>query len=566
MANETVSLYIDDNSLRLMVTKGRQITEWAESPLEPGLIEDNVVIQEAIVAARIKQLFKTQNIKTRKINLGLSGSHCFSRPISFPKLPKEMLDEAVRREAIRVWPVPLEELYLSWQTIPAPATQTQVFMVGIPRKIADALFRTLHYAGLKAGFMQIKPLLLTRAVKEARAIIIDVQAMEFDIVVMADGVLHPVRSIRFASRGLSGEEKITIIRNELNRSLSFYNTTYPEKALAAEVPVFTSGDFANESELYRPLSAELGRPVLPLQPPLECPDGINPGHYMANISLAFQATSRGEKAGDKAATLNALPDAYQTKAVSLTNVLVLPSAAVAAILLFSLVTFNQNASADITTLKAGLKTTNQQLLQKQSQQKALSTKIAELQKKVDGAKTSRDRISQVLNIIEEQAEATDRDLAAAIESLPQSITLVNIRHISNVLTITGKSPDERQVSSYIAKLDKSGRFGNIVITDMTRNDFNEVDFTLVGTLQSQTIGAGSMEIALGSLPTGVSLTNVSSDEGSITLNGVAPNADKVFSYIRVLEASEKYSEITVSRMTKTEGATTIFALVLKTGG
>ena len=44
MAKNIVTLYVDDTSLRLMVTDGKQIKEWAELPLEPGLIKGNVVI------------------------------------------------------------------------------------------------------------------------------------------------------------------------------------------------------------------------------------------------------------------------------------------------------------------------------------------------------------------------------------------------------------------------------------------------------------------------------------------------------------------------------------------
>ncbi|MEK7353244.1 MAG: PilN domain-containing protein [Chloroflexota bacterium] len=564
MAKKTVTLYIDDTSLRLMVTQGSQIKEWAESPLEPGLVEDNVVIKEAEVAARIKQLFEVQEVTSKQIALGLSG-RCFTRPIAFPKLPKEMLDEAVRREAPRVLPVPLEEIYLSWQTIPSSAEQTQVFIVGLPRTMVDTLFRVLQQAGLRVSFMETKPLLLTRIVKETAAIIVDVQAKEFDIAVMVGGIPHPVRSIRFASGALSSNEKLTTIRSELTRSLAFYNTTYPEKPLAPSVPVFISGNLANEPELYQPLSQEFGHPVLPLPSPLECPEGLDPGHYMANIGLAFQATSAKEKPGATAITLNALPAAYRTRTVSLANVLVLPGAIVAISLLAFLVVFNQSVSADIASINTRLSNTTTQLQQKQAQQRTLSAKITELQKKVEGVKASRDGLTEVLGILEKQAEATDRDLAAALEALPQSVNMSSIRHISNVLTITGISPDEKQLSSYIAKLDRSGRFGNVAITEMTRNESGKIDFTLVGTLQAQTIGASSMEVALGSLPTGVNLTNVNPDKGTLAIDGVAPNADKVFSYLKALEASGKFTEITVTRMTSTPEGKMSFSLVLKTG-
>ena len=565
MANKTVTLYIDDTSLRLMVTQGKQIKEWAESPLEPGLIEDNVVIKEVDVAARIKQLFAVQKVKTKKIVLGLSGIRCLTRPIVFPRLPKEMLDEAVRREAQRVLPVPLEELYLSWQTIPSPAEQTQVFIVGIPRKTADALFRALQRAGLKTSFMEIKPLLLTRMVKETTAIIVDVQSTEFDNIVLVDGIPRPVRSTRFASGALSSSEKLDTIKSELTRSLSFYNSNNPERPLAPSVPLFISGSLANEPESYQSLSQEVGHPVLPLPSPLECPEGFDPSHYMANIALASQATSGKEKHGATVITLNALPAAYQTKAVSLTNVLAIPVAVIAVGLLAFLIMFTRSVSADITSINTKLSNTNQSLQQRQSQRQELSGKVAELQKKVNGVTASRDGLTAVLGILEKQATATDLDLSAAIEGLPRSVSLTSLRHISNVLTITGISPSEKDILSYITKLDSSGRFGNIVITDMTRTEDGDIDFTIVGTLQTQSIGASSMEVTLGSLPAGVNLTGVNSDEGTLTVNGIAPNSDRVFSYLRALEASRKFNEITITSMTRTAEGNTIFSLVLKTG-
>ncbi len=47
MAKNIVTLYVNDTSLRLMVTDGKQIKEWAELSLEPGLVENTVVIKEA---------------------------------------------------------------------------------------------------------------------------------------------------------------------------------------------------------------------------------------------------------------------------------------------------------------------------------------------------------------------------------------------------------------------------------------------------------------------------------------------------------------------------------------
>ena len=183
MAKEIVTLYIDDSCVRLLVTRGKQIKKWADLPLEPGLVKNRVVIKEAEVSNKVKQLFKVLKVRSKKVVVGVSGLNCLTRPISFPHIPGELLEEAVMREAKRTLPVPPEQLYLSWQTIPAPPGKTQVFLVAIPQKMADAMLKTLRGAGLKPYLMELKPLALARATKEATSIIVDVQPAEFDIVI-----------------------------------------------------------------------------------------------------------------------------------------------------------------------------------------------------------------------------------------------------------------------------------------------------------------------------------------------------------------------------------------------
>lgn len=565
MAKKITTLYIDDSSLRLMVIQGKRIKEWAESPLEPGLVENNVVIEEAEVAAKIKQLFKIQKVKTTKVIVGVSGLHCLTRPITLPQLPKTMLAEAVRREASRALPVPLEELYISWQTIPAPEGKTQVFLVAIPCKMADALLKALHQAGLKPSFMNLKPLLLARTIKEATAVIVDVQTIEFDIVIMAEGIPQPIRTISFASEALSWQEKSAVIKNELDRTISFYNSNNPENPLTSSVPIFASGELANEPELCQSLSGELGYPVLPLPSPLEYPEGLDPSHYMANIGLAFQELSVGKDAGPTVVSLNILPAPYQPKPISLTNILALSGAAVAAGLLVFLVLLVQNTSADIASIRSQLNTTDVLLQQKVAQRQKLTGNIAELEKKIAELETPRDSITAALGGLEKQSAGINRDLEVTILSLPGTMSLSSIGHITSILAISGRAQSERDILLYLQKLDASGRFGDITITDMTKVKDEGINFTLLLTLQAQSIGASSMEIALGSLPTTISLTGVDSAEGRLIISGRSPGKDEIFSYLRALEASGKFSEITISNMKRTEDGEMDFSLILKGG-
>ena len=67
MAKKVVTLYIDDFNIRLLVAKGKQVQKWARLPLEQGLVQDGVIIDEAQVVDKLKELFKLTNIAPSEV-------------------------------------------------------------------------------------------------------------------------------------------------------------------------------------------------------------------------------------------------------------------------------------------------------------------------------------------------------------------------------------------------------------------------------------------------------------------------------------------------------------------
>ena len=565
MAQKIVTLYVDDDSLRLMVSQGKQIKEWAELPLEPGLVENTVVIKEAEVAAKIKQLFKTQNVTSKKVILGMSGLHCLSRPITLPQLPREMLEEAVKREAKRVLPVPLEQLYLSQRIIPSAEGKMQVYLAAIPCNTADALLKTLRQAGLRPYIMDIKPLLLARVVKEATAIIIDVQKREFDVVIMSDGVPQPVRSIALAEGALSWKEKLTTIRNELNRTIQFYNSSNPENQLDPSIPIFVSGELANEPEVCQALSDEIGHPVLLLPSPLECPVGFDPSRYMVNIGLTLQEPLLAKEAGPSVANLNVLPLPYQPKPISITNIVAMPAVVIVAGLVVFLVMLIQITAADITSMRGELNTTSQLLEQKQLRVQKVQENITALEKKIEEVEASRNNLAAALGSIETQSNEINLKLEATVNSLPGTISLSNISHANNILTISGKAPSEKEVVLYLTNLHTSGGFGDITSANMDRIEGEGMVFNLFGSMAKSSNGIRAIEAVISSLPTTISLVSAGYADGTLTMHGIAPDEDEVLSYLRDLQDNGEFSEITITDiMRRTEDREMDFSLVLKT--
>jgi Tfp pilus assembly protein PilN len=478
MAKKTVNLYIDDSSVRLLVVQGRRIKKWADTPLAPGMVRNGIIVDEAEVADKIKLVFKALELRPGKVTVGISGLNCLSRPLTFPQLPDDMLEEAVRREAKAALPVPLEQLYLSWHPMPAPPGKSQVFIVAIPRDIADALQKTLTRAGLKPNLLELKPLALARATREATAIVVDVQPAEFDIVIISDGVPQPVRTLPMPGKAPSMPEKLAMIKADLNRTIEFYNTNNPDNLLFPTAPVLISGVLTSQPELWPDLSAELGRPVLPISPPLECPAaGLDPDYYLPAMGLALKEMPPSE-AGPLATNLNALPAPYQPKPVSLTNVLGIPLAVVALGVLIFLALLIQTTAADLSSIQRKLDTTDQLLQQKLSQRQELNGRIAGLEQNIVDAEAAGGNFAAALKSLETQSALID-PIATTVNSLPASANLTSLNFDNGIFTLDGRSPTEVELLSYLKVLDDSGHFSGITITSLTKAGDELMDFTLV---------------------------------------------------------------------------------------
>ena len=465
MARKIVSIYIDGSSLRLMETSGKRINKFAELPLDLGLAKVNADIKNAEIAAKVKELLKATKIRKKKVVVGISGLHCLSRPITLPLLPKAMLEEAVMREAKRLLPIPLEQLYVSWQPIPCPeADKTRIFLVAIPCRIADDLIKALRQVGLKPYLMDIKPVALARVVKEATALIVDVQPSEFDIVIMSDGVPQPIRTIPFPSEDLPSQEKLQVVRNDLERTIEFFNSNNPEKPIDAGVTLFVSGELAKEPELYQALAEELGRPVLPLPSPLQSGTELDLSNYMVNIGLTLK--EREKEAGPLITNLNAMPAPYRSKPVSISKVMALPSAISIIGLLALMVMSMQDASAIIASTQSQLDTANHIITHRQTQKKELMDNVAELEKKIADTMAIRNAFVAALNSLDEKGDVINGNLAATVDNLASSVTLTSIRHSTNTLTINGRAPSEAEVLRYARNLDATGRFPEVTISSI----------------------------------------------------------------------------------------------------
>ena len=562
MANQIVTIYVSDNVLRTMVSDGKHILEWAEMQLDPGLIENNSILDEETVAEKLKQLLGIQSVKARKVYLAINGVRCLTRPVVLPKLPQEILDEAVRREAARLLPIPLEELYLAWQTIPGPEDKTHVFLTAIPKGIVDPLMNVMTQAGLNPVFMDAKPLLLARTAVEENTIIVDVQGTDFDIAVMMYGIPQPIRSIPFPGGNMTWEEKLPIIKDELDRTITFYNTNNPETAIEIDVPVYLSGQLGDESEFSRRLSEETERKVVLIPSPIDSPEGFDASIYMANISLLQQAIS-SDNDSTCLVSLNNLPAKYRPQHISASSIGKTLGAVFALIVLAAIIIFIQSTSANVKSKEENLASTQVLLQTNQLAASRINTELSEVNTEIEHLQTIQQDFAKALGAIELQSVGLNRDIEVTMESAPSSVKLTSVEHKERELTISGIAPGEKTVLSYILALESTGRFSGKIAADTEVLEDGTMSFTLVCSIEHEWVVY--LEVIFGNLPSEIQLSSVSTGGDIITLNGVASDEEILLVYLNKLDSSGKFGEIAISNITKLESGQRDFSIAIKIG-
>lgn len=470
MAKRVTTLFIRDTSINLLVMKGEKIEKWASSPLEPGLVSQGLIVDEAQVADKVKQVLSETGATANKVTIGLSGHDSLYRIITLPELPDAVLPEAVRREAQRTIPTPLEEVYFSYQRLPSQTKgENRVFLATFPRNLVDALIRTLRQAGVKAYVMDLAPLALSRITNEPRAIIVNARLDHLDVIVLGDRLPQVIRRLALPGEAESLEERLPLIAEEFNRTVSFYNSGHIERPLDATVPVFVCGDLAEAPDMWPSVVSGAAYKVSALPSPVAVPEGLNTNQFMVNIGLALkELLPEKEGANFSIVDFNALPAAYVPPRFSIVRVLTPVVTVIGVGLIILAVILIMNNRASIAALKPEVASAETRVTQLQRDVTQLGASIA-------SAKGTADVLSNTLVDIARGRAVILDDLREINRLAGQSVTLGSVSHTGSSVTISGGASDVDHIFRYARDLRDSRdlvndpRFSSVWISSITGN-------------------------------------------------------------------------------------------------
>jgi type IV pilus assembly protein PilM len=479
MAKRIKTLFINDNTVNLTVVEGKKVKKWASLYLEPGLVSQGVVLDEAQVAEKIKELLKMVKESGGKYVVGLSGLNSLYRLISLPELPEAIIPEAVKQEAARVIPVPLDEVYLSYQRIPASSGETRVFLAAFPRNVADAAYRMLKTAGIEPYLMDLAPLALCRTLDESRAIIVNTRLDNLDIIIMVDRLPQLIRTLSLPGEAASLAEKIPTITEEIDRTVAFYNSSHKEQPLDATVPMFVCGDLAEAPENWQSLSGKLKCPVSILSSPMESPQSFNPGEFMVNIGLAFKELfpEKGE-ANVSLVNFNALPEIYLPKAVPVSAILAPAGVIIGAGILVYMGMMLRNSTAQNDLLRSELASVEKLVTEERMEIATLKEQVTQLEAQMEPIGARAEVFETTFDSLGDGRELVDQHMDDIVRLLPQDADFVEINHETENVVVNGLVKEEinseDDIFAYARDLRK--RFLKIVILSVEAMEDEEGEF------------------------------------------------------------------------------------------
>lgn len=281
-----VTLSIEPDSLRLVVVRDGRAVHADIEPLPPAG-HDGVPALDAAASA-LRKLLAAADAPGTALVVGLPGQHCLPRLLRLPVMDGSLLKEAVPNEMKRDLPVPMGEIYLSWQVLGREDGHLNIFALGVPRDIVDPHLAILERAGAGARSMDLKPLALIRAVGRPEAIIADLEPHGLDVIIVRSGLPAAIRTVSLRADTDSMEDKIARLGEELTRAVKFYNDNHPSAPLPADAPAFLTGTLAEEAIRADVVAASVGHPLAPLEPRVAWPPHRPLAPFMANIGLALK--------------------------------------------------------------------------------------------------------------------------------------------------------------------------------------------------------------------------------------------------------------------------------------
>jgi type IV pilus assembly protein PilM len=170
---EAIGLEIGTSAIKIVELKAGlppTLRALALRPTPPGTLQDGQVIEPQAIAAEIKAGLAEAKIRNRYCVTAVANQSAITRIIQMPKMSLKDLDEAIKWEAERYIPFPIDEVVLDYDVLDnidelAEDAQMEVMIAAAQHEVVARLVEVIKLAGLEPVVIDVKPFAALRALR-----------------------------------------------------------------------------------------------------------------------------------------------------------------------------------------------------------------------------------------------------------------------------------------------------------------------------------------------------------------------------------------------------------------
>lgn len=203
-----VSVGIDIGTFAIKIAEARRTARGVElarfgmAPTPPGAVEGGLILDRAAVGEAVRRLLRDARIRPRRVVVSVTGQNVLARILLLPPIPEDEVKQAIRWEAERHLPFPVDEAVVDAQTVREVMEdgrrQIEVLLAAAPEGLVMAHLETLELAQVHVEAVEVGALAMARALDDGAQgtlALVNVGDTTTDVAIVRDGVPQFTRTI-----------------------------------------------------------------------------------------------------------------------------------------------------------------------------------------------------------------------------------------------------------------------------------------------------------------------------------------------------------------------------------
>ncbi|MDQ7843059.1 MAG: type IV pilus assembly protein PilM [Armatimonadota bacterium] len=268
--------------------RGIELTHYGIAPTPPGAVANGMILDRPAASGALRMLLRASGIRGRRAVISVTGQNVLARILRLPPIPADEVKQAIRWEAERHLPFPVEEAVLDAQVVGEVTDdgqrQLEVLLAAAPETVALTCIETVEEAGLQVEAVELSALAMVRALSRREhpgvVAMVNLGASTTEVAVVRGGVPQFTRTIAEGVEGLAEggetaiiEGRLDAVVSQLRRSFDFYRVQYGRAQIDQ---ILLCGGGARADGVDRHLALEMEIPVA-VGTPLE---EVHPGSHL----------------------------------------------------------------------------------------------------------------------------------------------------------------------------------------------------------------------------------------------------------------------------------------------